>query len=76
MTNEQLFHLTKILKEFETLAWAKYEAGQAEHGGDLWKKADLIDRAIEEAIDQVIYLLTLKQQIDEHKDFDKDKVRE
>lgn len=42
----------------------KYMRGQAEHGGRLWEKKGLIDMAIEEAIDQVVYLLTLKDQLD------------
>ena len=32
--------------------------------------------AIDEAIDQVIYLMTLKQQLKKVKDFDKDKIKE
>lgn len=41
----------------------KYAAGQAEHGGQLWRKTGIIDMAIEEAVDQVIYLLTLRDQL-------------
>ena len=47
---------------FNSLVDAKYRKGQAEHGGDLFKKTklELIDFTIDEAIDQVVYLLTLK----------------
>lgn len=41
----------------------KYLRGQAEHGGQLWQKSGLLDMAIDEAIDQVIYLLTLREQL-------------
>ena len=40
----------------------KYRKGQAEHGGQLWLNPSLLDNAIDEAIDQVVYLLTLKEQ--------------
>ena len=42
----------------------KYRKGNKEHGGKLQEKKDIIEMAIDEAIDQVVYLLTLKQQID------------
>lgn len=63
MTPEQLTHITKIIHNFTSLATAKYQKGQEEHGGDLWKKKGLIDQAIDEAIDQIVYLLTIKQQL-------------
>lgn len=65
MTYEQELHLEHIKHSFCELADSKYRQGQAEHGGDLWKKKGLIDQAIAEAIDQVEYLITLKQQIEE-----------
>lgn len=45
------------------LIYAKYMDGQQEHGGRLWRKRGIIDMAIEEAVDQVIYLLTLRDQM-------------
>jgi len=45
----------------------KYVTGQKEHGGNLWEKEGLLDMAIDEAIDQVIYLLTLKKQLENDK---------
>lgn len=65
MTNAQQTHLDEIIFAFEDLVEKKYTAGQKEHGGNLWDKKGLIDMAIDEAIDQVVYLLTLKQQIED-----------
>lgn len=58
-------HLATICKEFESLVTKKYRAGQAEHGGNLYDVPvmSLLDYAIDEAIDQVTYLLTIKQQL-------------
>ena len=56
-------HIESILKEFNLLAIKKYQRGQKEHGGKLWLKSDMLDKAIEETIDLVIYLLTLKAQL-------------
>lgn len=60
MTPEQENHLQSIKDEFVSLVDAKYRKGQAEHGGDLMEKDGILDMAIEEAIDLVVYLLTLK----------------
>ena len=57
-------HIAYILREFPALAQPKYMIGIAEHGGHLWKKP--VDReALSEAIDQVVYLITLRDQIDQ-----------
>ena len=56
-------HLDSLINEFVDLVSEKYEKGVTEHGGKLWLKKGLIDMAIDEAVDQVVYLLTLKQQI-------------
>lgn len=63
MTEAQERHLHEIKTEFVRLVDSKYRKGQAEHGGDLFKLSDLklIECAIDEAIDQVVYLLTLRQ---------------
>ena len=63
MTPAQDAHLTRLLTQFQEQAAAKYRKGQQEHGGNLWVKPGLLDMAIEEAIDLVIYLLTLKEQL-------------
>lgn len=57
-------HLARILTQFNADARAKYEGGQREHGGNLWEKPGLLEQALAEAIDQVIYLYTLKEQRD------------
>jgi hypothetical protein len=64
LTKAQSDHLDKIHTRFTALSTEKYIKGQKEHGGDLWRKIGLIDMAIDEAIDQVVYLITLKGQIE------------
>jgi hypothetical protein len=56
-------HVNRILDQFNADLRAKYEAGQSEHGGELWNKRGLLDHAIEEAIDMVVYLYTLREQL-------------
>lgn len=58
-------HAKDLGEEVKQRLVKKYLMGQMEHGGRLWKKKGLIDMAIEEAIDQAVYLLTLKQQLEE-----------
>jgi len=50
------------MDEVYKMALAKYRKGAEEHGGNLWdlSEDELLDEAINEAIDQVIYLLTIK----------------
>lgn len=62
MTDEQKAHCSAIAKSFEIRMSTKYKKGQEEHGGNLWDmtKEQLLDNAIDEAIDQVVYLLTLQ----------------
>jgi len=64
MTPEHYEHLDDILAELEELVTEKYENGQTEHGGKLWKKPGLLDEAINEVIDLAVYLLTLKHQME------------
>jgi len=58
-------HLQHIKNEFHKLVDLKYRKGQKEHGGILSEKSAefLINAAIEEAIDQVVFLITLKNKI-------------
>lgn len=56
-------HAAEIGDEARRLIIAKYKAGQREHGGRLWRKKGIVDMALEEAVDQVIYLLTLRDQL-------------
>ena len=64
MTLEQEAHLASLKVEACALMDAKYRAGQQEHGGDLLKKPGVLDMAIAEAVDLVVYLLTLRQQLE------------
>lgn len=65
MTKEQEEHLKRIKESFKFKVDKKYRGGQAEHGGDLMHKnlLDLVDMAISEAIDQVVYLETIREAI-------------
>jgi hypothetical protein len=67
MTPEQEQHLATIKTRFSVLCDAKYRKGQKEHGGDLFAMCPLklVDNALEEAIDQVVYLDTLRERIKE-----------
>lgn len=66
MTSEQEKHLQQIKRSFEVLVDSKYRRGQEEHGGDLFRLPieALINNAIDEAIDQVVYLLTIKYKLE------------
>ncbi len=57
-------HLSRITTQFTADLRAKYEAGQQEHGGNLWEKPGMLENAIAEAIDLVTYLYTLRDQRD------------
>lgn len=57
-------HLANIKEDFAREVDKKYRAGQEQHGGDLWAKKDLINKALEEIIDLYVYMSTLKTQIE------------
>lgn len=65
MTPAQEEHLARIKNTFDNLVDEKYRKGQAEHGGDLFEKGalELINAGIDEAIDQVVYLLTARDKL-------------
>lgn len=65
MTPEQEQHLDRIQRVFSLIVSGKYRKGQSEHGGNLWDVSAerLIEMAIEEAIDQVTYLVTLRDKL-------------
>lgn len=66
MTEDQQNHIDSIVEDFAIKATAKYEAGAKEHGpGAIWDLSSLklIDSALEEAIDQYVYLYTLKEKL-------------
>jgi hypothetical protein len=62
MKKPQQAHLNRIRKQFDGLVTRKYKKGQREHGGDMWLKKGMLDEAINEVVDLVVYLLTLKEQ--------------
>ncbi len=70
MTPQQEQHLQEVLKAASSLIETKYRAGQAQHGGDLFTKtpSELIDEAILEAVDQIVYLLTAKNNLQKWKE--------
>ena len=63
MSTKQELHLARIKQEFLSLVEPKFRKGAEEHATILNEQPAslLLDFAIEEAIDQVVYLLTLKQ---------------
>jgi hypothetical protein len=69
VTEVQESHLARVKKKFVELVDAKYRAGAAEHDGELLALPDLsiLDFAIDEAIDQVVYLLSLKEKLTRRK---------
>ena len=68
MNEERERHLALILTASACRIDRKYRAGQAEHGGDLFRKP-LGEELIAEAVDQVIYSLTKREQDLQSADF-------
>lgn len=68
MTETQKQHLNRILDTTHSMLADKYVKGAKEHNSELSKDytvEQILDMAIEEAIDQITYLLTLREKIDE-----------
>lgn len=66
MTETQTTHLNKILENTHSLLVNKYVKGAKEHKSELnrdYTASQLVEMAIEEAIDQITYLLTLRDSI-------------
>ena len=63
-TKSDLQHISHIQSEFDELVDQAYRGGIKEHGGHLWEKP-VAREALAEAVDQVVYLITLRDQIDE-----------
>lgn len=59
-TGEQ--HAEYIADAARDAIFKKYNAGQKEHGGKLWRKV-VTPHILEEAIDQIVYVLTLRDQL-------------
>lgn len=72
MTEQQYNHLNQILDTFNHRTRRKYEKGVKEYGTNLWEYSStwLLDAAIDEAIDQVTYLLTLKEVLEKNRNID------
>lgn len=66
MTPDQDNHLSKLIFRVGKRLQTKYRKGALEHGGYLWlmPAEELLENAIDEAIDQLTYLLTLKETLD------------
>ena len=65
LSPKQRHHLLTILEDFRTECTMKYMHGQEEHGGNLFD-ADrlwLVEEGMKEAIDQYVYLHTLREQL-------------
>jgi len=62
MNESQEHHLKRIKDAFDGWCDSKYRAGAFEHGGDLQELSplELIDAAIDEAIDSFTYLFTIR----------------
>lgn len=65
MTPEQEQHLLRIKQTFDIAVDSKYRIGQKEHSGDLFKKSkeELLEEAINECIDQFVYLVSLRDKL-------------
>jgi hypothetical protein len=65
LTTEQQGHISTLVRLASAAMFDKYRAGAAEHGGNLWdlSTSTLLDNAVSEAIDQVIYLMTLRDKV-------------
>lgn len=66
MNNNQHEHLDEILDWLVPALSNKYVKGAKEHKSQLnkdYSASQLIDMALEEAIDQVVYLYTLRRKI-------------
>lgn len=65
MDLQQEAHLTRVKNLFTSLVDSKYRKGAEEHGGKLEEHSqlDLVNMALDEAVDQVVYLITLRDNI-------------
>lgn len=61
MTTAQRAHRDGLAREFLNEFPAKYNAGQREHGGELWRKP-LAGEMVKEALDFYAYAKTIEQQ--------------
>ena len=67
MDKGQQGHLDYILSEAEIRISKKYKRGALEYKTNLredYSVSELLDCAIDEAIDQIVYLLTMREKLD------------
>lgn len=64
MDAAQTAHVEHLIQTIGKDIRAKYEAGQLEHGGNLWEKPGMLEAAIAEVLDLAVYLYTLRDQRD------------
>jgi hypothetical protein len=67
LTISQERNLLRVKKEFIKRVTQKYREGAQKHGGELDKKDGLLEMAIDECVDLVVYLYTLKAQTEANK---------
>jgi hypothetical protein len=58
MTKDREAHLKRVQSVFKKRLAKKYRAGAKQHREKLWEKTDLLDEAIDEVIDLVVYLIS------------------
>lgn len=65
LSEAQKQHMLSLTEEIHGLFIRKYMKGAEEHNSNLWELSNekLLNEAINEAIDQLAYLLTLKQNL-------------
>ncbi len=69
MTDAQEKHLARVKDRFSFLVDLKYRRGADEHAGEYdgellrMPPLRILDHAIDEAIDQVVYLLSLREKL-------------
>ena len=65
LTPKQVQHVNELASTFCDVMTRKYIQGAEEHGGDLqdMNPLQLCENALEEAIDQFVYLATLRRKL-------------
>ena len=65
MSAKQEAHLKRVDARFRKLLDVKYRKGAAEHGDNLLGMSilELLDEAIDENVDQAVFLLSLRERI-------------
>ena len=64
-THAQITHAETIGQDFAKEQYSKYLAGAEQHGGDIHDLTalQLVEMALEEAIDQYVYIHTLREKL-------------